>query len=101
MELRYLPATRTLAKDRSLLVLCDLSYSNHNAVEVAIVSTHYGLGLSPWVTVPIYWLIVFILTCEHSMFIFPQHESILQHLLFMIIESVGLSKGIFYNYPKD
>nr|XP_023681359.1 protein jagged-2-like [Paramormyrops kingsleyae] len=36
MELRYLPATRTLAKDRSLLVLCDLSYSNHNAVEVAI-----------------------------------------------------------------
>ncbi|XP_048830666.1 protein jagged-2-like isoform X2 [Brienomyrus brachyistius] len=36
MELRYLPATRTLANDRSLLVLCDLSYSNHNAVEVAI-----------------------------------------------------------------
>ncbi|XP_035238088.1 protein jagged-2-like isoform X1 [Anguilla anguilla] len=35
-ELRYLPATRTLAKDRSLLLLCDLSYSNPDAVEVAI-----------------------------------------------------------------
>ncbi|XP_030626340.1 protein jagged-2b [Chanos chanos] len=35
-ELRYLPATRTLARDHALLVLCDLSYSNQDAVEVAI-----------------------------------------------------------------
>uniref|UniRef100_A0A6Q2XEI4 Delta-like protein n=1 Tax=Esox lucius TaxID=8010 RepID=A0A6Q2XEI4_ESOLU len=35
-ELRYLPATRTLAKDHTLLVLCDLSQSNPDAVEVAI-----------------------------------------------------------------
>ncbi|KAJ8009230.1 hypothetical protein DPEC_G00086730 [Dallia pectoralis] len=35
-ELRYLPATRTLAKDHALLVLCDLSYTNPDAVEVAI-----------------------------------------------------------------
>ncbi|MBN3271623.1 JAG2 protein, partial [Polyodon spathula] len=35
-ELKYLPATRTLAKERSLLVLCDISYSNENAIEVAI-----------------------------------------------------------------
>lgn len=38
-ELKYLPGTRMLAKERSLLVLCDLSYSNENAIEVAIVST--------------------------------------------------------------
>lgn len=37
-ELRYLPATRSLAKDHALLVLCDLSYTNQDAVEVAIVS---------------------------------------------------------------
>ncbi|MGH0123878.1 UNVERIFIED_CONTAM: hypothetical protein FKN15_056081, partial [Acipenser sinensis] len=36
-ELKYLPGTRMLAKERSLLVLCDLSYSNENAIEVAIV----------------------------------------------------------------
>ncbi|KAG7461310.1 hypothetical protein MATL_G00208710 [Megalops atlanticus] len=36
MELRYLPATRTLAQDRALLLLCDLSYSHPDAVEVAI-----------------------------------------------------------------
>ncbi|CAB1343044.1 unnamed protein product, partial [Coregonus sp. 'balchen'] len=35
-ELRYLPATRSLAKDHALLVLCDLSYTNQDAVEVAI-----------------------------------------------------------------
>uniref|UniRef100_A0A8D0CJ36 Delta-like protein n=1 Tax=Scleropages formosus TaxID=113540 RepID=A0A8D0CJ36_SCLFO len=35
-ELRYLPATRTVAREHSLLVLCDLSYSNPDAVEVAI-----------------------------------------------------------------
>ncbi|KAM6954021.1 protein jagged-2b [Aplochiton taeniatus] len=35
-ELRYLPDTRSLAKDHALLVLCDLSYSNQDAVEVAI-----------------------------------------------------------------
>uniref|UniRef100_A0A671N7X0 Delta-like protein n=1 Tax=Sinocyclocheilus anshuiensis TaxID=1608454 RepID=A0A671N7X0_9TELE len=35
-ELRYMPATRSLAKDRTLLVLCDLSYKNQDAVEVAI-----------------------------------------------------------------
>ena len=37
-ELRYLPDTRSLAKDHALLLLCDLSFSNPDAVEVAIVS---------------------------------------------------------------
>lgn len=31
-----MPATRSLAKDHKLLVLCDLSYKNQDAVEVAI-----------------------------------------------------------------
>ncbi|XP_072217867.1 protein jagged-2b isoform X1 [Leuresthes tenuis] len=35
-ELRYLPNTRSLAKDHTLLLLCDLSHSNQDAVEVAI-----------------------------------------------------------------
>ncbi|XP_020495587.3 protein jagged-2b isoform X1 [Labrus bergylta] len=35
-ELRYLPDTRSLAKKHSLLLLCDLSHSNQDAVEVAI-----------------------------------------------------------------
>uniref|UniRef100_A0A668A5A6 Delta-like protein n=1 Tax=Myripristis murdjan TaxID=586833 RepID=A0A668A5A6_9TELE len=35
-ELRYLPDTRSLAKDHALLLLCDLSHSNQDAVEVAI-----------------------------------------------------------------
>ncbi|KAM7367654.1 hypothetical protein PAMP_013939 [Pampus punctatissimus] len=35
-ELRYLPDTRGLAKDHALLLLCDLSHSNQDAVEVAI-----------------------------------------------------------------
>ncbi|XP_061602433.1 protein jagged-2b isoform X2 [Cololabis saira] len=35
-ELRYLPDTRSLAKDHALLLLCDLSFSNPDAVEVAI-----------------------------------------------------------------
>ncbi|XP_041832212.1 protein jagged-2b isoform X2 [Melanotaenia boesemani] len=35
-ELRYLPDTRRLAKDHTLLLLCDLSHSNPDAVEVAI-----------------------------------------------------------------
>uniref|UniRef100_A0A7N8X194 Delta-like protein n=1 Tax=Mastacembelus armatus TaxID=205130 RepID=A0A7N8X194_9TELE len=35
-ELRYLPDTRNLAKDHGLLLLCDLSRSNQDAVEVAI-----------------------------------------------------------------
>ncbi|TMS12228.1 Protein jagged-2 [Larimichthys crocea] len=35
-ELRYLPDTRSLAKDHALLLLCDLSHSNPDAVEVAI-----------------------------------------------------------------
>ncbi|XP_078145607.1 protein jagged-2-like [Centroberyx gerrardi] len=35
-ELRYLPVTQTLAKERALLILCDLSYSNSDAVEVAM-----------------------------------------------------------------
>uniref|UniRef100_A0A3Q3KFA0 Delta-like protein n=1 Tax=Mastacembelus armatus TaxID=205130 RepID=A0A3Q3KFA0_9TELE len=34
-ELRYLPVTQTLAEDRALLILCDLSYSNRDAVEVS------------------------------------------------------------------
>lgn len=37
-ELRYLPDTRHLARDHALLLLCDLSHSNQDAVEVAIVS---------------------------------------------------------------
>lgn len=37
-ELRYLPDTRGLATDHALLLLCDLSHSNQDAVEVAIVS---------------------------------------------------------------
>ncbi|KAF3703085.1 Protein jagged-2 [Channa argus] len=35
-ELRYLHETRHLAKDHELLLLCDLSHSNQDAVEVAI-----------------------------------------------------------------
>ncbi|XP_059675546.1 protein jagged-2 [Gavia stellata] len=35
-EIRYLPATRTVSRDRTLIILCDLSYSTENAVEVAI-----------------------------------------------------------------
>ncbi|CAG03764.1 unnamed protein product, partial [Tetraodon nigroviridis] len=35
-ELRYLPVTQTLADDRPLLILCDLSYANSDAVEVAM-----------------------------------------------------------------
>uniref|UniRef100_H3CF43 Jagged canonical Notch ligand 2b n=1 Tax=Tetraodon nigroviridis TaxID=99883 RepID=H3CF43_TETNG len=35
-ELRYLPDTRRLATDHSLLLLCDLSHSNPDAVDVAI-----------------------------------------------------------------
>lgn len=37
-ELRYLPVTQALAEERPLLILCDLSYSNSDAVEVAMVS---------------------------------------------------------------
>ncbi|XP_047201700.1 protein jagged-2-like isoform X1 [Girardinichthys multiradiatus] len=35
-ELRYLPVTQTLAVDRALIILCDLSYSTRDAVEVAM-----------------------------------------------------------------
>ncbi|XP_069063428.1 protein jagged-2 isoform X1 [Pleurodeles waltl] len=35
-EIRYLPATRTVSRDRLLVVLCDLSYTTEKAVEVAI-----------------------------------------------------------------
>ncbi|NXX00411.1 JAG2 protein, partial [Larus smithsonianus] len=35
-EIRYLPATRTVSRDRTLIILCDLSFSTENAVEVAI-----------------------------------------------------------------
>nr|XP_061843466.1 protein jagged-2-like isoform X1 [Nerophis lumbriciformis]XP_061843467.1 protein jagged-2-like isoform X1 [Nerophis lumbriciformis] len=35
-EIRHLPVTRTLAQERALLILCDLSYSNTDAVEVAM-----------------------------------------------------------------
>lgn len=37
-ELRYLPDIRSLAKDHALLLLCDISHLNQDAVEVAIVS---------------------------------------------------------------
>uniref|UniRef100_A0A4W6FR58 Delta-like protein n=1 Tax=Lates calcarifer TaxID=8187 RepID=A0A4W6FR58_LATCA len=36
-ELRYLPDIRSLAKDHALLLLCDISHLNQDAVEVAIV----------------------------------------------------------------
>uniref|UniRef100_A0A8C5B177 Delta-like protein n=1 Tax=Gadus morhua TaxID=8049 RepID=A0A8C5B177_GADMO len=35
-ELRYLPDTRSLAQDHALVLLCDLSHSTSDAVEVAI-----------------------------------------------------------------
>ncbi|XP_062974199.1 protein jagged-2 [Elgaria multicarinata webbii] len=35
-EIRYLPATRSVSSEKMLLVLCDLSYSIENAVEVAV-----------------------------------------------------------------
>ncbi|CAL8283426.1 unnamed protein product [Lota lota] len=35
-ELRYLPVTQTLARERTLRILCDRSYSNTDAVEVAM-----------------------------------------------------------------
>uniref|UniRef100_A0A3Q2UBM1 Delta-like protein n=1 Tax=Fundulus heteroclitus TaxID=8078 RepID=A0A3Q2UBM1_FUNHE len=35
-ELRYLPVTQTLAEDRALTILCDLSHSTQDAVEVAM-----------------------------------------------------------------
>ncbi|XP_037100509.1 protein jagged-2b isoform X2 [Syngnathus acus] len=35
-ELRYHPSIRTLAKDHSLLLLCDLSHSSQDAVKVAL-----------------------------------------------------------------
>uniref|UniRef100_A0A8C9FHM5 Jagged canonical Notch ligand 2 n=1 Tax=Pavo cristatus TaxID=9049 RepID=A0A8C9FHM5_PAVCR len=35
-EIRYLPASRSVSRDRTLIILCDLSYSTENAVEVAI-----------------------------------------------------------------
>ncbi|XP_024911055.1 protein jagged-2 isoform X2 [Cynoglossus semilaevis] len=35
-ELRYLPVTQTLAEERALLILCDLSFTNRDAVEVAM-----------------------------------------------------------------
>uniref|UniRef100_A0A3B3VLV2 Protein jagged-2-like n=1 Tax=Poecilia latipinna TaxID=48699 RepID=A0A3B3VLV2_9TELE len=38
-ELRYLPVTQMLAVDRTLIILCDLSYYTRNAVEVAMVIT--------------------------------------------------------------
>lgn len=37
-ELRYLPVTQTLAEERALLILCDLSFTNRDAVEVAMVT---------------------------------------------------------------
>lgn len=40
-ELRYLPIAQTLAQDCTLLILCDLSYSNSDAVEVAMVSASH------------------------------------------------------------
>ncbi|XP_053553240.1 protein jagged-2 isoform X1 [Bombina bombina] len=35
-EIRYLPSIKTLAREKPLIVLCDLSYSLQNAIEVAI-----------------------------------------------------------------
>ena len=41
-ELRYLPVTQTLADEQTLLILCDLSYANSDAVEVAMVTTTHN-----------------------------------------------------------
>lgn len=43
-ELRYLPVTQTLADERALLILCDLSYANSDAVEVAMVTATQTLA---------------------------------------------------------
>lgn len=43
-ELTYLPVTQTLAEERALVVLCDLSYSTSDAVEVAMVITTHKHG---------------------------------------------------------
>ncbi|KAL0969025.1 hypothetical protein UPYG_G00221700 [Umbra pygmaea] len=45
-ELRYLPISQTLAKDHTLLVLCDRSYSNSDAVEVAMSYDEGEQGVS-------------------------------------------------------
>uniref|UniRef100_A0A674CXL6 Delta-like protein n=1 Tax=Salmo trutta TaxID=8032 RepID=A0A674CXL6_SALTR len=52
-ELRYLPITQTLAKERTLLILCDLSYSNSDAVEYMIVKYDFMVFLSPDHLVPV------------------------------------------------
>uniref|UniRef100_A0A8C6KDV2 Delta-like protein n=1 Tax=Nothobranchius furzeri TaxID=105023 RepID=A0A8C6KDV2_NOTFU len=44
-ELRYLPDTRNLSKDHALLLLCDLSRSSQDAVEVAISFIHENHSL--------------------------------------------------------
>ncbi|TNN36495.1 Protein jagged-2 [Liparis tanakae] len=44
-ELRYLPVAQTLAEERALLILCDLSYSNGDAVEVAMSFEQDGRAL--------------------------------------------------------
>lgn len=41
-ELRSLPVTQTLAVDRELIILCDLSYSTKDAVEVAMSLENIG-----------------------------------------------------------
>ncbi|XP_060685477.1 protein jagged-2b isoform X1 [Hemiscyllium ocellatum] len=41
-ELRYLPVLRSLSKERTLFVLCDLANSSDSAVEVAISFTQHG-----------------------------------------------------------
>ncbi|XP_076002790.1 protein jagged-2-like isoform X2 [Genypterus blacodes] len=43
-ELRYLPVAQTLAEKRALLILCDPSYSNRDAVEVAMSFEQNGLS---------------------------------------------------------
>lgn len=46
-ELRYLPVARTLAEERALLILCDLSYSTSDAVEVAMSFEQDGRSKDP------------------------------------------------------
>ncbi|XP_072350345.1 protein jagged-2b isoform X1 [Scyliorhinus torazame] len=41
-ELRYLPVLRSLSKERTLFVLCDLANTTDSAVEVAISFTQHG-----------------------------------------------------------
>jgi hypothetical protein len=46
--IRSLPATRAVARDRLLLLLCDRASSGASAVEVAMVSGQEPVSAGPW-----------------------------------------------------